>query len=203
MIGMKRRGRPPKEEPRFPDVTQMRDVTEAREPLKPPKAELLAQAIVRLNGDIRRASAEVLDPLSDPSYTEYEQLPEPIQKRVKYLLNRAANETVATREEVELLLTRSIRGQDDSVEPIDAVRELCKMKGWYDPVKVNHTHELKIPERISGMSDADLNRIIELGREARTLDAQKQIQQADVVEAEVIDTTSKVMMKEAHNEQEK
>lgn len=203
MIGMKRRGRPPKEEPRFPDVTQMRDVTEAREPLKPPKAELLAQAIVRLNGDIRRASAEVLDPLSDPSYTEYEQLPEQIQKRVKYLLNRAANDTVATREEVELLLTKNIRGQDGSIEPIDAVRELCKMKGWYDPVKVNHTHELKIPERISGMSDADLNRIIELGREARTLDAQKQIQQADVVEAEVIDTTSKVMMKEAHNEQEK
>ena len=201
MIGMKRRGRPPKEEPRFPDVTQMRDVTEAREPLKPPKAELLAQAIVRLNGDIRRASAEVLDPLSDPSYTEYEQLPEPIQKRVKYLLNRAANDTVATREEVELLLTRSIRGQDDSVEPIDAVRELCKMKGWYDPVKVNHTHELKIPERISGMSDADLSRIIELGREARTPDAPKQIQQSEVVEAGVVDTTSKVMMKGVNDEQ--
>ena len=47
------------------------------------------------------------------------------------------------------------------------------------------------------MSDADLNRIIELGKEARTLDAPKQIQQAEVVEAEVIDTTSKVMMKEA------
>lgn len=201
MTGAKRRGRPPKEEPRFPDVTQMRDVTEAREPLKPPKAELLAQAIVRLNGDIRKASAEVLDPLSDPSYTEYEQLPEPIRKRVKYLLNRAADETVATREEVELLLTKNIRGQDGSIEPIDAVRELCKMKGWYDPVKINHTHELKIPERISGMSDADLNRIIELGREARTLEAPKQIQQeAEVVDAEVIDTTSKVMMKEAGND---
>lgn len=201
MIGAKRRGRPPKEEPRFPDVTQMRDVTEAREPLKPPKAELLAQAIVRLNGDIRKASAEVLDPLSDPSYTEYEQLPEPIRKRVKYLLNRAADETVATREEVELLLTKNIRGQDGSIEPIDAVRELCKMKGWYDPVKINHTHELKIPERISGMSDADLNRLIELGREARTLEAPKQIQQeAEVVDAEVIDTTSKVMMKEAGND---
>lgn len=203
MMMAKRRGRPPKEEPRFPDVTQMRDVTEAREPLKPPKAELLAQAIVRLNGDIRSASAEVLDPLSDPSYTEYEQLPEPIQKRVKYLLNRAANETVATREEVELLLTRSIRGQDDKVEPIDAVRELCKMKGWYEPVNVNHTHELRIPERIAGMSEADLNRLIELGREARTLEAPKQIAaDAEVVEAEVVtDTTSKVMMKEAENEE--
>ena len=40
----KKRGRPPKELPRFPDVTQMRDVKEAREPLNNPKAELLAQA---------------------------------------------------------------------------------------------------------------------------------------------------------------
>lgn len=199
-MGAKRRGRPPKEEPKFPDVTQMRDITEAREPLKPPKAELLAQAIVRLNGDIARASAEVMDPLSDPSYTEWEQLPKPIQKRVKCLLNRAASETVATREEVELLLTRSIRGQSDTVEPIDAVRELCKMKGWYDPVKINHTHELRIPERISGMSDADLNRIIELGGEAMTLDAPKPKEEAEVVEAEIMDTTGKAMMKEANDE---
>ena len=198
----KRRGRPPKEEPKFPDVTQMSDVTEARQPLKPPKAECLAQAIVRLNGDIRRACAEVLDPLSDPTYTEYEQLPTSIQKRIKYLLNRAANETVATREEIELLLTKNIRGQEDSIEPIDAVRELCKMKGWYEPLNINHTHELKIPERISGMSDEDLNRLIELGKEARTLEAPKQVNQEDIVEADVIDTTSNVMMKEAHDGQE-
>lgn len=197
----RRRGRPPKEEPVFPDVTQMRDVTEAREPLKPPKAELLAQAIVRLGGDIRRASAEVLDPLTDPSYSEFEKLPEPIQKRVKYLLNRAANDTVATREEVELLLSKSIRGQDDSIEPIDAVRELCKMKGWYSPVDIHHTHELKIPDRIAGMSDADLNRMIELGKQARTLEAPKEIAQIETVEAEVIDTTGKVMLKEASEDE--
>ena len=201
MIGMKRRGRPPKEEPMFPDVTQMRDVTEAREPLKPPKAELLAQAIVRLNGDIRRASAEVLDPLSDPSYTEYEQLPEPIQKRVKYLLNRAANDTVATREEVELLLTRSIRGQDDSVEPIDAVRELCKMKGWYSPVEIHNTHELKVPDRIAGMSDEDLNRMIELGKQAKTTEPIQLEQKPEDGEFVMADTTSKTMMKEAKDGQ--
>lgn len=196
----RRRGRPPKEEPKFPDVTQMSDVTEARQPLKPPKAECLAQAIVRLNGDIRRACAEVLDPLSDPTYTEYDQLPTSIQKRVKYLLNRAANDTVATREEVELLLTKNIRGQEDSIEPIDAVRELCKMKGWYEPLNINHTHELKIPERISGMSDADLNRLIELGREAKTLEAPKPEREAEVIDAEVIDTTDKAMMKEASDD---
>ena len=199
-MATRRRGRPPKEEPKFPDVTQMDDLKMAREPLSPPKAELLAQAIVRLGGDIRRAVAEVLDPLSDPSYTEFDGLPEQIQRRVKYLLNRAASETVATREEVELLLSKNIRGQDDTIEPIDAVRELCKMKGWYDPVKINHTHELKIPERISGMSDADLNRLIELGKEAKTLEAQKPEREAEVIDAEIIDTTDKAMMKEASNE---
>lgn len=196
----KRRGRPPKEEPKFPDVTQMDDLKMAREPLSPPKAELFAQAIVRLGGDIRKAVAEVLDPLSDPSYTEFDGLPKQIQRRVKYLLNRAASETVATREEVELLLTKNIRGQEDSIEPIDAVRELCKMKGWYDPVKINHTHELKIPERISGMSDADLNRLIELGKEAKTLEAPKPEREAEVIDAEVIDTTDKAMMKEASDD---
>ena len=199
-MATRRRGGPPKEEPKFPDVTQMDDLKMAREPLSPPKAELLAQAIVRLGGDIRRAVAEVLDPLSDPSYTEFDGLPEQIQRRVKYLLNRAASETVATREEVELLLSKNIRGQDDTIEPIDAVRELCKMKGWYDPVKINHTHELKIPERISGMSDADLNRLIELGKEAKTLEAQKPEREAEVIDAEIIDTTDKAMMKEASNE---
>jgi len=195
----RRRGRPPKEEPKFPDVSQMDDLKMAREPLSPPKAELFAQAIVRLGGDIRRAVAEVLDPLTDPSYTEFDGLPEQIQRRVKYLLNRAASDTVATREEVELLLSKSIRGQDDSIEPIDAVRELCKMKGWYSPVNVNHTHELKIPERISGMSQEELDRMIELGRQAKTLEGPKE-QEAEVIDVTPIDSTGKAMMKEAEDE---
>lgn len=196
----KRRGRPPKEEPKFPDVTQMDDLKMAREPLSPPKAELFAQAIVRLGGDIRRAVAEVLDPLSDPSYTEFDGLPEQIQRRVKYLLNRAASDTVATREEVELLLTKNIRGQEDSIEPIDAVRELCKMKGWYSPVNINHTHELKIPERISGMSQEELDRMIELGRQAKTLEGPKE-QEAEVIDVTPIDSTGKAMMKEAEQDE--
>lgn len=196
----RRRGRPPKEEPKFPDVSQMDDLKMAREPLSPPKAELFAQAIVRLGGDIRRAVAEVLDPLTDPSYTEFDGLPEQIQRRVKYLLNRAASDTVATREEVELLLSKSIRGQDDSIEPIDAVRELCKMKGWYSPVNVNHTHELKIPERISGMSQEELDRMIELGRQAKTLEAPKE-QEAEVIDVTPIDSTGKAMMKEAEEDE--
>lgn len=165
---MGHRGRPPKELPRFPDVTQMRDVREAREPLMPPKAEMLAQAIVRNNGDIRKACNEVCDPLNDPMYTDADQIPDAIKSRVKYLLNRSASDTVATRQEVELLLTQSIRGQTDRVEPIDAVRELCKMKGWYSPVEIHNTHELKVPDRIVGMSDADLDRMIALGNEAKT-----------------------------------
>lgn len=197
---MARRGRPPKEEPKFPDVTQMDDLKMAREPLSPPKAELFAQAIVRLGGDIRRAVAEVLDPLTDPSYTEFDGLPEQIQRRVKYLLNRAASDTVATREEVELLLTKNIRGQEDSIEPIDAVRELCKMKGWYSPVNINHTHELKIPERISGMSQEELDRMIELGRQAKTLEGPKEAE-AEVIDVTPIDSTGKAMMKEAEKDE--
>lgn len=197
---MARRGRPPKEEPKFPDVTQMDDLKMAREPLSPPKAELFAQAIVRLGGDIRRAVAEVLDPLTDPSYTEFDGLPEQIQRRVKYLLNRAASDTVATREEVELLLTKNIRGQEDSIEPIDAVRELCKMKGWYSPVNINHTHELKIPERISGMSQEELDRMIELGRQAKTLDGPKEAE-AEVIDVTPIDSTGKAMIKEAEKDE--
>ena len=196
----RRRGRPPKEEPKFPDVSQMDDLKMAREPLSPPKAELFAQAIVRLGGDIRRAVAEVLDPLTDPSYTEFDGLPEQIQRRVKYLLNRAASDTVATREEVELLLTKNIRGQEDSIEPIDAVRELCKMKGWYSPVNINHTHELKIPERISGMSQEELDRMIELGRQAKTLESPKE-QEAEVIDVTPIDSTGKAMMKEAEEDE--
>lgn len=198
---MGRRGRPPKEMPRFPDVTQMRDVTEAREPLEPPKAELFAQAIVRNNGDIRKACAEVLDPLTDPTYTDAEQIPDKIRARVKYLLNRAASDTVATRQEVELLLSQSIRGQTDRVEAIDAIRELCKMKGWYSPVEIHNTHELKVPDRIAGMSDEDLNRMIELGKQAKTTEPIKLEQKAEDGEFVMADTTSKTMMKEAKDGQ--
>lgn len=196
---MGKRGRPPKELPRFPDVTQMRDVTEAREPLQPAKAELFAQAIVRNNGDIKKACAETLDPLEDPCYTSEEQIPDKIKSRVKYLLNRAASETVATRQEVELLLTKSIRGQTDAVEAIDAVRELCKMKGWYSPVEIHNTHELRVPDRIAGMSDADLNRMIELGNEAKTTEPLELEAKEDVADAEFVmkDTTDKAMMKDA------
>ena len=196
----RRRGRPPKEEPKFPDVTQMDDLKMAREPLSPPKAELFAQAIVRLGGDIRRAVAEVLDPLSDPSYTEFDGLPEQIQRRVKYLLNRAPSDTVATREEVELLLSKSIRGQDDTIEPIDAVRELCKMKGWYSPVEHHNVHELRIPDRVAGMSDDELDRMIELGRQAELEDKSKEMETAAIDVVETTDTTSSVMMKDVVDE---
>jgi hypothetical protein len=198
---MGRRGRPPKELPRFPDVTQMSDVKEAREPLDPPTAELFAQAIVRNNGDIRKACSEVLDPLTDPCYTDADQIPDRIKSRVKYLLNRSASDTVATRQEVELLLSQSIRGQSDRVEAIDAIRELCKMKGWYSPVEIHSTHELKVPDRISGMSDADLDRMIALGKEAKTTEPIeiecKEAEDADFVMA---DTTSKAMLKETEHE---
>lgn len=199
----KRRGRPPKEQPRFPDVSQMRDVKEAREPLQPAKAELFAQAIVRLNGDVKRACAEVFDPLEDPTYTDESQIPPQVKSRVKYLLNRAASDTVATRQEVELLLSKSIRGQTDAVDCIDAIRELCKMKGWYSPVEIHNTHELKVPDRIAGMSDDDLNRMIELGREARTTEPLAIEAKQDAVDADFVmaDTTQAAALKEAKQDE--
>lgn len=197
MFEKRGRGRPPKELPRFPDVTKMDDVKECRDPLEPPKLELFAQAIVRNNGDIRKATAEVLDPLSDPCFTDAEQLPDKIRARVKYLLNRSASDTVASRQEVELLLTKVIRGQSDAALPIEAVRELCKMKGWYSPVEIHNTHELKVPDRIAGMSDEDLDRIIKLGNEAKTTEPVLIEAKAEVVEAEAVpvDTTAKGMLK--------
>lgn len=199
----KRRGRPPKEQPRFPDVSQMRDVKEAREPLQPAKAELFAQAIVRLNGDVKRACAEVFDPLEDQTYTDESQIPPQVKSRVKYLLNRAASDTVATRQEVELLLSKSIRGQTDAVDCIDAIRELCKMKGWYSPVEIHNTHELKVPDRIAGMSDDDLNRMIELGREARTTEPLAIEAKQDAVDADFVmaDTTQAAALKEAKQDE--
>ena len=206
MVGLppKKRGRPPKEQLRFPDVSQMRDVKEAREPLEPAKAELFAQAIVRLNGDIKRACAEVFDPLTDPTYTSEDQIPPMIRSRVKYLLNRAASDTVATRQEVEVLLSKSIRGQSDAVDCIDAIRELCKMKGWYSPVEIHNTHELKVPDRIAGMSDDDLNRMIELGKEAKTTEPIEIEDNSNVADVEYVmaDTTDKVMMSDARQENE-
>lgn len=199
IIQKHKRGRRPKNEaPRFADVSQMRYIKEARDPLEPVKLELLAQAIVRLNGDIRRASTEVLDPLTDPTYTTEEQLPEMVKRRVKYLLNRAACDTVATRQEVELLLSKSIRGQSDAVDCIDAIRELCKMKGWYSPVEIHNTHELKVPDRIAGMSDEDLNRMIQLGNEAKTTEPLAiEAKDDNVQEAEYVikDTTKEGVIK--------
>ena len=181
----------------------MRDVKEAREPLQPAKAELFAQAIVRLNGDVKRACAEVFDPLEDPTYTDESQIPPQVKSRVKYLLNRAASDTVATRQEVELLLSKSIRGQTDAVDCIDAIRELCKMKGWYSPVEIHNTHELKVPDRIAGMSDDDLNRMIELGREARTTEPLAIEAKQDAVDADFVmaDTTQAAAMKEAKQDE--
>lgn len=206
MVGLpqKKRGRPrTKEPPRFPDLSQMRDIKEAREPIEPAKAELFAQAIVRLNGDIRRACAEVFDPLTDPTYSDESQIPPLIKSRVKYLLNRAASDTVATRQEVELLLSKSIRGQTDAVDCIDAIRELCKMKGWYSPVEIHNTHELKVPDRIAGMSDEDLNRMIELGREAKTTEPLELEAKEDVTEADFVmaDTTQSAVLKEAKQDE--
>lgn len=165
--------------PRFFDISRLDDVNEERNPLDP-KWELYSQALVRYHGDFVKAANECLDPLVDPIPSEEDGVPVKVRGRVKYLLNRAASETVATRQEVEMFLTRVIRN-DESIKnradykkifPMDAVKELCKMKGWYSPVEIRNTHELLVPDSIRRMSDDELMKIAGGAKSDMVVDAE-------------------------------
>ena len=153
------------------DVTRLDGVREERAPLDP-KWELYSQSLVRNMGSLAKAASECLDPLSDPVPYTMDEVPERVKGRVKFLLAKAASETVATRQEVEMFLTRIIRA-DPAVEarrdcrkiaPMDAVKELCKMKGWYSPVEIRERRELVVPEAILRMSDEELSKMAEEAR---------------------------------------
>lgn len=164
--------------PKFFDISRLDDVNEERDPLDP-KWEMYSQALVRYCGDFVKAANECLDPLVDPIPSEEDGVPVKVRGRVKYLLNRAASETVATRREVEMFLTRVIRNDESirqrsdarKIMPMDAVKELCKMKGWYSPVEIRNTHEIVVPDSIRRMSDEELMRIASQAR-GEVLDAE-------------------------------
>lgn len=167
--------------PKFFDISRLDDVNEERDPLDP-KWEMYSQALVRYHGDFVKAANECLDPLVDPIPSEEDGVPVKVRGRVKYLLNRAASETVATRQEVEMFLTRIIRN-DESIRqrsdakkifPLEAVKELCKMKGWYSPVEIRNTHEIVVPDSIRRMSDEEL---IKLANQSK----------GEVLEAEIVE----------------
>lgn len=175
-------GRRPKEQVApFPDVDAMTGRAE-KKPLTPIKFELFANEIVRNGGNVARAAEINLDPLEDPNYTTFEELPPIIQERVKFLLKRKASDTVATRREVEETLTFALRGDKErghNIHPIDAARELCKMNGWYSPVEVKTTNEIIVPRQIAEMSDDKLRRIAML-----TANEQPKAIDAEVIEVD-------------------
>ena len=151
----------PQPNPAFHDIDTIKGATE-RKPLSPIRFELFANAIVRNGGNIRRAADDHLDPLADPMFETIDDLPKPIRARVNYLLQRVAADTVATRREVEQILTFALRGDEDrgrGITRIEAARELCKMNGWYSPVEVKTTKEIVVPRQIADMSDDKLRRI--------------------------------------------
>ena len=113
---------------------------------------------------IRSYKEAGLDPLVHSMFKEWIDVPAVVKGRVKFLMKKTASQTVASRREVEEFLTQIIRG-DPRLEAhpdrkhlfaLDAVKELCKMKGFYSPVEIKNTHEIVVPDAIRRMSDEQL-----------------------------------------------
>lgn len=141
-------------------------------PLEPPEFELFAQRIVSNVGQVKdyvlKSYKEAgLDPLVHAMYKEWRDIPFQVRGRVKYLLSKTASNTVMSRRELEEFLTAIIRG-DERIEqrkdyrklfPMEAVKELCKMRGYYSPIEIKSTKELVVSKNISSMSDDELMQI--------------------------------------------
>ena len=144
-------------------------VEEIKQPIEPPELELFAQRIVAnvgVKSDYVLTSYKEagIDPLQYPMMKAWSDIPYVVKCRVKWLQKQAASNTVADRRELEEFLTQIIR--DDQrlkertdrkrLDTMEAVKELCKMKGFYSPVEIKNTHEIVVPQHIRNMSDAQL-----------------------------------------------
>ena len=144
-------------------------VEEIKHPIEPPEFELFAQRIVAnvgVKSDYVLTSYKEagIDPLQYPMMKAWSDIPYVVKCRVKWLQKQAASNTVADRRELEEFLTQIIR--DDQrlkertdrkrLDTMEAVKELCKMKGFYSPVEIKNTHEIVVPQHIRNMSDAQL-----------------------------------------------
>lgn len=140
-----------------------------KRPIDPPEFELFAQRIVANVGVVKEYVLESykqagLDPLVHSMFKTWIDVPALVKGRVKYLLSQTASNTVADRREVEEFLTAIIRNDPRIQErsdvrklfPMDAVKELCKMRGFYSPVEIRNTHEILVPDAVRRMSDAEL-----------------------------------------------
>ena len=144
-------------------------VEEIKHPIEPPEFELFAQRIVAnvgVKSDYVLISYKGagIDPLQYPMMKAWADIPYVVKCRVKWLQKQTASNTVADRRELEEFLTQIIR--DDQrlkertdrkrLDTMEAVKELCKMKGFYSPVEIKNTHEIVVPQHIRNMSDAQL-----------------------------------------------
>ena len=144
-------------------------VEEIKHPIEPPEFELFAQRIVAnvgVKSDYVLTSYKEagIDPLQYPMMKAWADIPYVVKCRVKWLQKQTASNTVADRRELEEFLTQIIR--DDQrlkertdrkrLDTMEAVKELCKMKGFYSPVEIKNTHEIVVPQHIRNMSDAQL-----------------------------------------------
>ena len=71
-----------------------------------------------------------------------------------------------------------IQGRSDykKLFPMDAVKELCKMRGFYSPVEIKNTHEIVVPDSIRRMSDAELQALANQARQ-ETIDVESEIKE--------------------------
>lgn len=152
-------------------------VEPVKDPIEPPEFELFAQRIVANVGTVKEYVLESykqagLDPLVHSMFKTWADVPCVVRGRVKYLLSKTASRTVADRTEIEEFLTAVIRNDErimkrkdyKNLHALEAVKELCKMRGFYSPVEIKNTHELVIPDAVRRMSDAELLEITESAR---------------------------------------
>lgn len=152
-------------------------------PIQPPEFELFAQQIITHNGDIIKAyKCSGIDTLKYPMYKTWKDLPPIVKGRVQNLLRRTASQTVADRKELMEFLTKVIR-DDPSIsnrsdrrrlDAMEAVKELCKISGFYSPVEIKNTHEIVVPDAIQRMSNEQLAQIAAQARH-EVIDAQYEI----------------------------
>lgn len=142
---------------------------DVRGPISPPEFEVFAHRIVANAGKssdyvLKSYKEANLDPLVHSLFREWADLPAVVKGRVRYLMKSVASDAVASRREVEEFLTQIIRaderldGRKDrkKLDAIEAVKELCKMRGYYSPVEIRNTHEIVVPDAIRRMTDEQL-----------------------------------------------
>lgn len=160
-----------------------------RHPIEPPEYELFAQRLVSNVGMVKGYVLESykeagLDPLTHSMFKTWADVPAVVKGRVKHLQSLTASKTVADKREIEEFLTAVMRNDKRIKErsdyrrlfPMDAVKELCKMRGYYSPVEIKNTHEIVVPDAIRRMSDEELQALANQAMQ-ETIDVESEIKE--------------------------